>query len=377
MKFALSRPARCDIMILDGGQPVIADLLSTLFDGAPFTVFDSERSIRYITPAIIARAIWYLVCSRSITVAYGAALVRAVHPKIVVTFIDNSRLFQRVARLLKARGPRFLAIQNGVRMLARDNPPGSPQIFHSEFACFGGHDVAQYRAHGACVEKFYPIGSLRDSLYRAGRGTAAVAKRYDLCLISQIKPQHYKAHPRTMRSLALLAAHTRRYCEMHGTSVCVAARRHPEHNAQLFEWEQTWFREHLGDWVDVIPNDPGEYTSYSLVDQSRVSLALHTTLLYEGFGRGNRVLSCNFTGDPLYSFPAGSPWALDSADYETFEKRLGSLLTMPDETYIRSAGHWPAHLIAYDPQQPAHEFLRRIISEAVRGAPVSAATDHA
>ncbi len=366
MQFRWRIPLSANIVVLDGDRES-TKLLVPLFSGETFVTIESKELFGVITPLLLLWGLWYLLRSKSLQTAYAAALLSLIKPRIVVTFIDNSLLFQRVASLLHG-SMRFLAIQNGVRMLSRDNPLGSRPIFHSEFACLGERDIEEYRSHGAEVKYFYPIGSLKDSYFRATNPTPPKQKRFDLCLISQIKRQHYQHYPKTMESLELLAKHLRRFCEAHDTALCVAARRHPKGKGDLFDWESQWFRDHLGERAEVIPNEVAAFTSYALVDASRVSLALHTTLIHEGFGRGNRVLACNFTGDDRYSFPILGAWSLTDPSYEAFEKRLLNLLKMSDVEYLEQTGEWPSFLIGYRANCPTHVFLQQLFADAVAGA---------
>ena len=317
----------------------------------------------YLTPSIIFWTIRHFLKTGSLTVGYAVAVLRHIRPNIVVTFIDTQGAFQKTAQYYK--GCRFLAIQNGSRLLTRDNPPGSPMIYHSEFACLGRYEIDQYTKHGASVQRFYPIGSLKDSYYRARQPVPSPIKRFDLCLTSQIKPQHNRIYPETMKGLELLTLHLKRFCETHGTTLCIAGRKHPDRGKEFFEWECNWFRERLGNIPRIFPNVRGEYTSYSLIDSSRVSLGQHTTVLREGFGRRKRILSCNFTGNRMYDFPVDGPWALSDPAYEVFERRLIWLLEVSDEEYNNLCGNWPEYLIAYDAEMPAHIFLQKLIADAV------------
>lgn len=360
-------PVSAPIVVLDGACESNKTLVP-LFSGQTFVAVESKDLFGIVTPMLVLKSLWYFLLSKSLKTAYAAALLSCIKPRIVVTFIDNSLLFQRVASLLND-SMRFLAIQNGVRMPSRDNPPGSPRIFHSEFACLGERDIDEYRKNGAEVKFFYPVGSLKDSYFRATHPSPPIQKRFDLCLISQIKRQHYQHYPMTMESLELLAKHLRRFCEVHGTTLCVAARRHPKGKAELFDWERQWFRERLGEHVEIIANDVTAFTSYSLVDVSRVSLALHTTMIHEGFGRGNRVLACNFTGDDRYDFPIAGAWSLTDQSYEAFEAHLLNLLQMSDVEYAELTGKGPHYLIGYSPESPTHVFLQQLIADAVAGAP--------
>ncbi|OFW06421.1 MAG: hypothetical protein A3I61_19915 [Acidobacteria bacterium RIFCSPLOWO2_02_FULL_68_18] len=322
----------------------------------------------YVHPRVLLRALWHVIATRHLTLGYVLAVLEWMKPSIVVTFVDNTLLFYMAAR--QYRAARFLAIQNGNRLPARDNPPGTPEIYFREFACLGRFEIDQFTRHGARVERYYPIGSLKDSYYRAYRAGAAPAiKEFDLCLPSQFKPNVRLIHSERFDSFEVLTQHVRRFCETHGVSLCVPLRYHPDHpNRAGYEWEHQFFEMRLGRYARLFPNMPGEFTTYGLVDRSRVSLGMHTTVLREGFGRGNRVLSCNYSGNSVYTFPVPGPWALTDPAYEAFEERLLWLLNASEEEYARACGDLPSYLIGYDDNQPTHVFLQRVIADAVRGA---------
>lgn len=367
MKFRWRLQGSASIVILDGDDNSI-QVLKPLFSDVGFLFIDPNRVFSLLTPMLLMRSLWYFFLSGSVKIAYTTAFLSIIRPRIVITYIDNSIAFQGVARLLHG-SMRFLAIQNGVRMLSRDNPPGSKKIFHSEFACFGEYDVSQFNNSGAEVLHFYPIGSLRDSYYRSYRKSLPLRKKYDVCLVSQIKPQHYKYYPKTMKSLELLAGYLKRFCDIHNKSLCIAARRQLGDSKGLFDWEAKWYRQYLGDSVNIIPNDNSIFNSYTLVDESHVSVALHTTMLHEGFGRYCRILACNFTNDDRYDFPVAGIWRLSDRSYEAFECALLRLLSISDEDYSKLAGTLPEYLIGYDQEYPTHTFLKQLIVEAVDGLP--------
>jgi surface carbohydrate biosynthesis protein len=357
-----SNPSRAKIVIFDSMQ---ANVLIPLFKGEHYEIVCGPEEEIYITPGIIFSTIRYALKTRDLVMAYIIAVLDRIEPSIVVTFIDNSHLFQKVASCYK--NARFLAIQNGSRFFDMENPPGSPVIYHSEFVCFGRYEVDQYTRQGAIVEKFYPAGSLKDSYHRVRRPAQFAEKLFDLCLVAQIGPQFYKTYPMVMESMDLLARHLKIFCERHGTTLCVASRLHPDRDKAQFEWQAEWFRDRLGDFPQIIPNVLEEYTSYSVIDSSRVSLGMFSTLLREGFGRRNRILSCNFTGYPFYDFLVDGPWSLNNQDYAVFEQRLLWLLNMTDDEFNSLCGDTSEYLIGYDVEVPTHVVVEELISEALRG----------
>ncbi len=341
--------------------------LAPLFGGQRYEVVHLDGEAIYVDPRILLSTLRHVIKVRSLAVSYAMAVLERIKPAIVVTFIDNSSVFHMAAQ--RFRSARFLAIQNGGRLLKRDHPVGrSPQIYHREFACLGRFDIDQFTRHGAQVEHYYPIGSLKDSYYRAGRnGARHAAKEFDLCLVAQFKPKT-SARLTFTDSFELVAEHVKRFCDAHHATVCVPLRKHPDVDAAGYEVEREFFAARLGPRAQLIPNVPGAYTTYGVVDRTRVSIGMHTTVLREGFGRGNRILSCNYTGNPEYSFPVPGPWAVDDPAYEVFEQRLLWLLNASEDEYANACGDQPSYVIGYDDKMPTHLFLQRLIADAVGGS---------
>jgi hypothetical protein len=356
-------PRQVEIVVLDGTN---LSVLVPLFGAHRYETIHLDGKAIYVNPRILFRALRYFIATRKLTVGYVLAVLDRMKPAIVVTFVDNSFVFHMAGQ--RYRGARFLAIQNGGRALERDHPPGSPTIRLREFACLGRFEVEQFTRYGAQVETYYPIGSLKDAYYRAGRAQGAPAKEFDLCLPSQFKPSARFIYSERLDSFEVLTQHVRRFCEAHGTTLCVPLRRPPDTDPTGYEWEDQFFESRLGKLAQVFPSVPGAYTTYGLVDRSRVSIGMHTTVLREGFGRGNRVLSCNYTGNPVYDFPVPGPWLLTDPAYEVFERRLLWLLSASENEYMKVCGDAPSYVIGYDDKMPTHLFLRALIDDAVHGS---------
>ncbi len=362
-----SNPSRAKIVIFHNMH---TDLLTPLFKGEHYEIVCSPEEEIYITPAILFSTLRCVLTTKDLIRSYITAVLDRIEPSIVITFIDNSGHFQKIARHYKKA--RFLAIQNGSRFFEIENPPGSPAIYHSEFLCFSQYEIDQYTRRGAVVERFYPAGSLKDSYHRVRRSEQFTEKKFDLCFVAQIGPGYYKTYPMVMESMDLLARHLKTFCRRHNTTLCIASRLHPDRDKVQFEWQAEWFRERLGNLPQIIPNILEEYTSYSLIDSSRVSVGMFSTLLREGFGRRNRILSCNFSGHPFYDFQVEGPWSMSDTQYETFEQRLLWLLNMTDEEFNSRCGDTPDYLIGYDENMPTHIFVQELIADALSGVPRSA-----
>lgn len=355
-------PQHTPILILDD---VNYQFLVPLFRNQPYMRVDLTGKEIYCAPGFLWEVLCQWLSCHELKVAYVLALLKRNQPSIVVTYIDNSGIFQRVAQLISSPAMRFLAIQNGNRLLERDHPPGSPQIYLKEFACLGRYEIDQYTQHGAHVERFYPVGMLLDSYYRETHPTPPQHKDFDICLVSQVRPGLLERHTERMDSFILLAEYVKQFCQTYKKTVCVAMRMHPERNMKMYQWERAWYEQYLGKEAQLFPNTPNAFNTYELTDRSRVSVGMHSTSMREAFGRGNRILSCNFSGHPVYNFQFAGPWALNVADYQMFETQLKYLLELEDTIYTALSKEAISYLMGYSSEVPTHHFLANLIAEAI------------
>lgn len=360
MKIKFSKVNPIKIVVL---HETNIEFLQPLFQGVPYKIIQPENLEVYITPSILKETIFYFTKIKNLRISYILALVKAMRPSIVITYIDNSYVFQQLTK--HDDKIRFLAIQNGNRLLDRDNPPDKPKIFLKEFACIGRYEIDQYKMHGAQVRNFYPIGTLKDAFYRRGLVENSTKKIYDICLVSQIRPGLQKKYTERLESFNLIVSFVKKFSETYNLSVCVAMRTHPERNLDLYNWEDKWFRLTLGSKVVLYPNKLEEYTTYQLSDQSVITVGMHSTAMREAFGRRNRILSCNFSGNSTYDFQVDGPWALNVPDYSAFEERMLNLLNIEENDYARISNNAVSYLFGYDVKYPADKFLVDLISDAI------------
>jgi len=359
-----TEPNKAKIAVVDA---TCLQYLVPLFDGESFEIIYTRGEKLYLTPTIIWRTINnYVRITASLSSSYVLAVLETIRPVLVVTWIDNSPIFHNASRLYKHA--RFIAIQNASRYLLYRNPGGNQPIYLTEFACFGKNEVEMYTRYGAHVEQFYPIGSLTDSYYRDYRKTLSTqtsTRPYDLCLVSQIDPMQIHEFPELEFSYSVLAKHLVLFCEKNKKTLCVAIRYDPTTDPSDFEAEVGWYRRHTGNSADIIPNNRKAFTTYQLIDSSSVSLALCSTTLVEGLGRGNRCLYCNFSAHDCYDFFVEGLWFLKDPRYEVFEERLLELLTMTDQQFADVFAPVSKYLMNYEENMPTHVFLKNLVTEAL------------
>ena len=239
----------------------------------------------------------------------------------------------------------------------------SRQIHIPEFACFGDYERDLYAQCGAKVGRFYPIGSLKDAQYRETVPSVERAQEYDLCVVSEGAAGTDKEwFPGMEWAIVLILQHAMRFCEKHRRRLCVAGKR-PD--LKYFELEKSMYTKYLGPDIPIVMPTRYAHSTARLIDGSAVSLAICSTALKEGLGRGNKVLFCNFTSEPRLDFPVDGIWLLTDSSFEEFEKRMLLLLEMDNAEFNKLAKYATHYVMSYDPQKPTTAFLRELIDDAV------------
>jgi hypothetical protein len=313
--------------------------------------FDPGNREIYIRVDYLAHLL-FLWLRNSRRAASLGAYARMVKAKSVIAY-DNIPELYDWAKVLPR--PIFI-VQHGMRQLEDDR-----HVIESEsnvtFLSWGELQrdefknglVARYpnSSHLRRPKKIIPIGSLRDSMYRAVRGEIAV-KQNQICLISQFKglDGHGLTMPRERQlNLDRTAEFTNQYAIEHNLDVLIALY---SDTPELLKKEKEWYLEKFGDRCRF--NDPAvDFATYFATDESVVSIGVHT--------------SCNFTGDNIFTFPIPGPWYLHQGTYLDFSSRLTALRTMSDAEYQRECGDRPRYLISYDSNNPTHQAIGRLLME--------------
>jgi hypothetical protein len=94
-----------------------------------------------------------------------------------------------------------------------------------------------------------------------------------------------------------------------------------------------------------LPEEKRKYSSYINIMQSKLTIALWSTILREAISFEKKILSFNTTGHPDIifpgqgiTFPQESICILTKPSYELFEERVLKILSMTNEEYFSQLG---------------------------------------
>jgi surface carbohydrate biosynthesis protein len=301
-------------------------------------------------------------------VLYALACIDQVNPKVVITSIDNSGIFQRLSRTDRSDRAYF-AVQNGARTLfcVRDSlaSTSTPVISMTDFFCFGQRDVDLFTRHGHSVDRYRPVGSLIGSYYRAALAQPLAKPRFDLCLISQWHRHQFAEGPippftaRVSAAIRALNGFLRRLLDETPLSLVVCLRNDNDSD------ELAFFRQELGERAQLNSGNAREFSTYRTAEQSALAVAVNSTTLSELFSWGQKVLWCNIPEDDHYEMPEAGISYFCGQDYEAFKERVLSLLAMPQGKYEESTRERARYINNYDPSCPAHDAIRAAVLQAL------------
>ncbi len=98
-----------------------------------------------------------------------------------------------------------------------------------------------------------------------------------------------------------------------------------------------------------------------------MAVALDSTVAWEMFGFGCKVLFCNFGSDSNYDFPVDGVWSLrQPVGFAEFAERLDLIRAMSTDGYWELSSEAREYVMHVDPAAPAHLALRAIIECQLR-----------
>jgi len=346
----------------------ITDLLPHCAPSSVILFDPSSREI-FLQP----RFLWHLIRlmrKHSRQAASLGAYVRSVKAKAVIAYDNIPDLYDWASSLPMP----LIVVQHGMRQLEpmKQNIERTSNVVFLSWGRlqvdeFASGVTARYpnSSHQRKPEQVIPIGSLRDSMYRQIRKEVNRDPN-QLCLVSQFKglDGYGLTLPRERQvNLDTTAEFTHRYAVEQNMKVLIALY---SDTTQALRAEQNWFNEKFEG--RCIFNQPSEdFATYRATDESIVSLGVHTSVLWEVFGRSGRMLACNFTGDGIFKFPIPGPWYLENGSYEDFATRLDTLRAFSDAEYSNTCGDLPTYLISYDPTRPTTQAISDTVSSFVNG----------
>ena len=292
----------------------------------------------------------------------------------LVLTLDNNPVVSRLASLVETP---IVVIQHGVR---RVSPPrGKVKTAKNlTFCSYGGLQISDFlnnlvpawpnALHAIAPNRILPVGSLRDDLAVSRSHTAnemSRLRKFDLCLVSQFKgnqPRELHNWETRQQAISTTAKWTGDFVRHHDLKLIVAG--YGDTPEQIGAEEEWLYQELDCDFEFESPRT--ELSSHLATEAAAVTVGVHSSVIWETFGRRRRVLSVNPTGEKEFNFPIPGPWTVQTGQFGEFCRTLESLLEMTDGAYESQIGGFPEQIALFRPKEPVRERvyqeLNRILS---------------
>ena len=375
-KFFFQNPKHIELVIFDCNNTASVE---KILPNKNYVILSTR--IERINKIYVSKKIMFYIIKnlfkRSLKQNYLTALIKVIAPKIVLTHIYYSEDFHIVSKILNNK-IKFIAIQTyaptGIDIMF----PGKDKknFFIPKLFCYGKFDELFYKKKKVNIGSFEAVGSIKSSLsyeYTQSKKLKINPNKYDICLISETLACLNKSdHPQVKNlhdGYGLVAEFTHRLCRKHNLNMVISGK--AAKDTVGARREIYFYKHYLKNYnfeIFHLPKEKREYSSYINIMQSKLTIALWSTILREAISFEKKILSFNPTGHPdvifpgpSITFPQESICVLTKPSYELFEERVLKILSMTNEEYFSQLGKEKSFLMA--PTVETASILRKKINK--------------
>lgn len=337
----------------------------------------------YLSFKIISLSIIELL-KGNIASFYYIALIRAVNPKAVVTFIDNNFTFFELSKKL-GKKYKFVVIQNSHTSLLEFSQKDLKKIYIPEYLCLNKFTVDHFNSLKVKVDKFNIVGSINLSLAENylsnNQNNFNNDKRKYVCVIAGAMPEissslDKKILNQLRERQIKLWKYVTEFSRKHEIFFKLASRQTVNFSEDDFlkkrryNFEDRVFKETNADnkYFVKIDRRRENFTSYELAFKSELVIGFHSTILLESLAKDKKILCIssldsysNAYLDPL--MPEDNISSIYNPSFDEFEDRVLLLLKMSIEKYSEIMSFKKKYMTYYDKKKSTLDIIKNRITE--------------
>ena len=362
VKIILRKPNQSDIILIDSTS--ILEIKNAL-EGFDWKLVETRNELIkeiYITPKMVFN--FFLNLRDNFKIAYLTTLIQEIRPKIVLTFIDNSFHFSRIAKNCRNKNINFIAIQNAWRGdisendyffkkgLINKNP--NKILYIPNFFCLGENDIKKYKKYKIDVKNFLKLGSLR--LHNAIQSNSIKnKKKYDICLISNTTwdRELTGSDPSFAYGYVKLVKYLIKFVKEKKLKL-IFCLKSSNRSTAIQDNEISILKKNLSeDYFNYLKKNStykkkAKYLSYKVAFCSNVVVGTTSTILGECLSYGKKVLACNFSNLEYCDFPVKGICFSKNKNYNNFSKQLKKIIYCSDKYYQKSLKKKKNYIVNYN-----------------------------
>lgn len=277
------------------------------------------------------------------------ACINYIDPKVILTFIDNSLLFQLLLMIYKKATS--YVIQNATRLEWDVDVKWKFNIMN--FYCFGYFEKELYEKYHHNIDYYYPAGSLIGGYYSTEIADVTTKNMsFDICLVSQWRSMIMiddLIFPESKESNNKMNEFLSKFVSKNNISICIATC-----TTDIREYE--YYRSFYGMTATIVEFNQKQFSTYDAMNRSSIIINLNSTAAVEAFGWGKKVLFVNFTGSNIIPMP--EICSMSDGNYQQFERKVNSLKEMSKEVYQDYIKKYIPYFMNYNFEKPLHRQIR-------------------
>lgn len=334
----LLSPGKVDVLIVDDASREWIEYCIPA--SKTFSTLPLRNVVPWImTPQFLLKGVSRFLQKQGFGMSILCAIIDILEPKVLITYTDNGGLMGKLKSVYPEK--LVISVQNGTRC----QHPITGWVVGSKISVlygFGDYEKALLDRRGVSVDEYIPAGSLKHGIYRSLHGQKKGKKKRDICFISAYRP-NFSDNP--VSAIRLFGKYHKSFfsalvkvCEDNELTLTVAFKTN-----ELSEFEYYKSLDVNGS-AKFIANDKKELSSYIAAEDSRVMVALLSSLAFELFGSGEKVLfGSSAQKDLIDEFGLSMNFEkmpemvlLDSFDSDSVYTKLIALLEMDVDKYLDS-----------------------------------------
>ena len=313
--------------------------------------------------------------ARLASITLLSAIILELKPKVVITFIDNNSFMG----VLQTLFPEILvvSVQNGIRFNDPNFESRGKYFSFPHYFGFGNHEFNMMKSKNASVKKYYSKGSLKMGAFLSHLYTPLVQSNNikTICLISQYKGLYSNSSDlsttKFVSTLEKICSFLSEFSQNNNVNISIAMR--CEINSEAYEYELKFYKDFFGSNAEYFANDRLNMSSYQLGMDAELIVGFHSTLLFELFGVGKKVLFCGSASTELsggwndqdqFKFLPNEV-LLNQWSYEEFKEKAYALLEMSSRSFLDKTEEPKKHYMNFGDEYP-HQIIHNAIQSKCR-----------
>jgi surface carbohydrate biosynthesis protein len=364
----LTQPFNCDVLIYD--IPGSTWLHKCIPESASYKVFNirHDRPLFIDARFLVSLIRHYLNFSRQIPnrrfLSYVFSILDTIRPRVILTFADNNIVLGEYAKY--SPDTLVVSIQNAIRGTVDSIPPNTRlPIYYS----LGHAEREVFKEIGVTFEEYLPVGSVKLGLFLEDRKQTDLLWNLSFCshyrpeLLNKDASPLFQLIEGAHRHLFQLAC---KYARKRGLSMAVLSK---TREAELQAMEEEYFSSLSDGYPFTLISGnklDREFATYEGAFTSELVVNLCSTLGYEAFGAGRKVLfGSGYRADLLEDWGAVQYYerlpdqvSLQDDTLLEFSQKADALRTMDSAIYKAITQDAATHYMTLPHNQFPHDVIR-------------------